>query len=215
MMSALALLLSDARFPSGGHAHSGGTEQACDSGLVYDLDSLAAFLQGRLVTVGVVAAHAASLVCARPASWVWVDAELDARSASPAARAVSRLQGAQLLRAARTVFPGMAELPVLSLPREPHHAGALGAVASAAGLVPLDAAALAAYGSVAGAASAALRLLGLDPSGVARVLAALAPQVDSVAATAAELGRLPSNSAPMLDLLAEEHSERKERLFAS
>lgn len=215
MTSPLVLLLSDARFPSGGHAHSGGMEQACDCGLVTDLESLASFLRGRLLTAGVVAAHAAALVCSRPDSWLAVDAELDTRMAAPAARAVSRQQGAQLLRAARSVFPS----PVLERVRacDCHQSVALGLVASVAGLEPCDAAVLAAFASVSGPASAALRLLGLDPSGVSRVLAEISPEVDAVARAARPSSprRLPSPSAPMLDLLAEDHFGRRERLFAS
>lgn len=207
MTSALALLLADARFPSGGHAHSGGIEQACDEGLVTDLSSLADFLTGRLSTAGVLAAHAAALVCARPAPWERVDRALDARMTSPAARRVSRQQGAQLLRAARALWP----LPT----SDAHHAVALGLMASAAGLAPADAASIAAYGAVTGPASAALRLLGLDPSGVAGVVVALTPECDAVAAQAARLGHLTAASAPIGDWLAEAHAERKERLFAS
>ena len=210
MASFLALLLADARFPSGGHAHSGGMEQACDEGLVNDLPSLAVFLRGRLATAGVVAAHAAAAVCARSGSWERVDLALDARMASPAARRVSRQTGAQLLRAARAVW----EAPTLPT-GDPHHPVALGLVASRAGLEPVDAAGVAAYGMVAGPASAALRLLGLDPSGVARLLASLAPDCDEAARRAARPGRLPAPSAPIADWLSEAHADRKERLFAS
>ena len=207
MTSALALLLADARFPSGGHAHSGGMEQACDEGVVRDLPSLAGFLRGRLSTAGVVTAHAAAVVCARPGSWPRIDVALDARITSPAARQVSRQQGTQLLRAACAVWP----LPTGAA----HHAVALGLVASAAGLAPEDAARLAAYGAVAGPASAALRLLGLDPIGVARLLVSLGPECDELAGRASRLGRLPALSAPIGDRLAEIHTERKARLFAS
>ena len=209
-MSTLAFLLADARFPSGGHAHSAGMEQACDDGLVTDLPSLAGFLRGRLSTAGVLAAHAAATVCAEPASWVRVDGALDARITSPAARRVSRQQGAQLVRAARGVWDGLS-VPIA----DPHHPVALGLVASAAALAPVEAASIGAYGAVSASASAALRLLGLDPGGVARLLASLAPDCDELARQAARLGRLPAPSAPIGDWLAEAHAERKERLFAS
>jgi len=108
---ALALLLSDARFPSGSHAHSGGVEEACDRAWIHDGASLDRYLRGRLDTTGTVAAHLAAAVCARLESgsdpaWLWpaADAEADARMASPAARAVSRQQGGQLLRTAVQVL---------------------------------------------------------------------------------------------------------------
>ena len=210
MTRSLALLLADARFPSGGHAHSGGMEQACDEGVVTDLPTLAGFLQGRLSTAGVVAAHAAAAVCARPASWDRVDRALDARITSPAMRRVSRQQGAQLVRSARGVWDGFA--PPIA---DPHHPVALGLVASVAGLEPVEGASIAAYGAVSSPASAALRLLGLDPSAVARLLVSFAPDCDELAQRAAALGRIPAFSAPIGDWLAEAHAERKERLFAS
>ena len=46
------MLLADGRFPTGGHAHSGGMESAVADGRVHDEDSLEAFLRGRLVTAG-------------------------------------------------------------------------------------------------------------------------------------------------------------------
>lgn len=150
--------------------------------------------------------------------WLWpaVDAACDARLVSPAARAVSRQQGSQLLRSAASVF----DAAWLRSLRGPHHPVAVGAVSAAAGLDPRAAAENAAYGALAGGASAGLRLLGLDPTGTARVVAALAPLVDAIADRAAlagrgPLARLDSTSAPVSDLLAEAHFERRERLFAS
>lgn len=198
-------------------------EEACDRGLVSDVGGLEDHLRGRLATTGTVSAHVAAAVCARVVSgadlallWPAVDAECDARLVSPAARRVSRQLGAQLMRTATRVFDG-AWLGSLA---EPHHPVATGAVAAAAGLSPEEAAAAAAYGLVAGAASAAVRLLGLDPAGVARMVASLSPEVDRLAAAAAlgssrPLACLPDPGAPAADMLAEAHFERKERLFAS
>jgi urease accessory protein len=231
MTRTIALLLSDARFPSGGHAHSGGVEQACDQGCISDVAGLEDFLCGRLRTSGAVAAHAAAAVCAQVGDqvasallWREVDRELDARILAPTLRTVSRQQGGQLLRTARRVLDAS---PLLSLAsdshsmgRDPHHAVAVGAVAAGAGLTPLDAAAAACYAAVAGPASAALRLLGLDPAHTSKVVAVLTEEMDRIAAAAGQMAmrpfaRLPSFSAPMTDLLAEEHCSRKDRLFAS
>ena len=66
-MSVAALLLSDSRFPAGGHAHSGGVEPAVTAGTVSDLGSLEVFLRGRLRTAGLVAAGLAAAACARAA----------------------------------------------------------------------------------------------------------------------------------------------------
>jgi urease accessory protein len=94
----------------------------------------------------------------------------------------------------------------------------LGTAVHVVGGTPEQAAEIAAYGSVTGPASAAVRLLGLDPLGVQRVLADLSGRVDAVAAEAAatvRTGGLPAASAPALDLLAELHQQADLRLFES
>jgi urease accessory protein len=295
-VSVAALLLSDSRFPAGGHAHSGGVEPAVTAGTVSDLISLEVFLRGRLRTAGLVAAGLAAAACMRashtasgttaetdvaavsgtarpddpgsgPGNWdqrvvpgddfsFWgaIDAEADARTPSPAQRAASRRQGRALLRAARVAWPDDGGLAALAAsgaatasPLEaaadartpggttktpttlggarayrsgPHHAVVLGVATAAAGCDAGDAARIAAYQSVAGAASAAVRLLALDPMRATGVLARLAPDIDCVAERAAAaadgpLYELPCPSAPALDLLAEAHSRAEMRLFES
>jgi urease accessory protein len=264
-VSGAALLLSDSRFPAGGHAHSGGVEPAVTAGTVCDLASLEVFLRGRLRTAGLVAAGLAAAACARADAEPWgsLDAEADARTPSPAQRAASRRQGRALLRAARVAWPdndGLAALAASGAASAravghagaaraaqgsagwgvtgaataraagggvsteyrggPHHAVVLGAAASAAGCDAGDAARIAAYQSVAGPASAAVRLLALDPMRATAVLARLAPDVDQIAALAAAaadgpLDELPCPSAPALDLLAEAHIRAEVRLFES
>ncbi len=224
MSSVVALLLADGRFPSGGHAHSGGLEEAVTTARVADLDSLRAFVGGRLATAGRVAAGLAALVCGSRWPVDVLDAEADARMASPAVRATSRRQGRQLLRSAAHAWPGVGESA--GSPGSPHHAVAVGVVAAAAGLGPVDAARWAAYDAVMTPATAAVRLLGLDPYLVSAVVAALAPAIDEVAAEAAafaaaagagaaSLDDLPCPAAPLLDLGAEVHAAREVRLFAS
>jgi urease accessory protein len=220
MSSVTALLLADGRFPSGGHAHSGGLEPLVAAGLIGDLDELNAFLEGRLATAGCSAAGLAAAACAGTAGWAELHREADARTASPALRESSRSQGRQLLRAAKAVWDkGFEELERCTGGR-PHHAVALGAMAAAAGLEPMDAARAAAYAAVAGPASAAVRLLALDPFAVHGLLARLAPAVEIVAAEAAAaatgpLEDLPCPAAPMLDIAAEQHLGQEVRLFAS
>lgn len=226
-MRTLTLLVSDARFPAGGHAHSGGVEQACDDGMIANVAELEDFLRGRLATTGIVSAHSAAAVCGQARRsekpdvlWRVADQEADSRIQSPASRAVSRQQGGQMLRTARQVLDSPVLESLAQSSTEPHHSVVVGAVAAAANMPPLEAAEVAAYAAVSGPASAALRLLGLDPALVARVLVELAAEIDSIAilaaATALEpMRRIPCPSAPLLDLLAEEHFDRKERLFAS
>ena len=49
--TAALLLLADGRFPSGGHAHSCGMEEAVADGRVRDLSTLDGFLRGRMLVV--------------------------------------------------------------------------------------------------------------------------------------------------------------------
>jgi len=229
-MSALALLLADSRFPGGGHAHSGGLEEAAARGLVRTEADLPGFLSGRLRTAGalsaVFAAAAAHAAARRADIWSTLDMELDARTPSAAQRSASRAQGRATARAASVmVVPtvdngcGSPLRVLLAATPRPHHAIVLGVVAG----VPFDAALVAAYLSVSGPASAAVRLLGLDPLRVNACVAGLAARTHAVAAGAADHAALdpallPAPGAPGLDLLAEEHDRhhREEvRLFAS
>ncbi|MFC0039125.1 urease accessory protein UreF [Actinomadura rayongensis] len=150
--------------------------------------------------------------------WEVLDGEADARTPSPAQRRASRAQGRSLLRAVRAAWPS----PVLDalVPLGPHHPVVLGAATAVAGGGPREAASVAVFGTVSGGASAAVRLLGLDPLAVHAALAGLADVMDAVAAEAAGYaGRpwaeLPAASAPVLDLDAERHARANLRLFES
>ncbi|MHB1534711.1 MAG: urease accessory UreF family protein, partial [Acidimicrobiales bacterium] len=79
------LLLADGRLPAGGHAHSGGLEEAVAAGRVSDAQDLAAHLRGRLSTTGRMDAALAA-AAARPGAADRVNREALARCASPALR---------------------------------------------------------------------------------------------------------------------------------
>ncbi|MEU7879916.1 urease accessory protein UreF [Microbispora bryophytorum] len=250
---AALLLLADSRLPAGGHAHSGGVEEAVRRGAVTGAGDLARFLRGRLATAGLVTAALAAAACELAASetapvagrgtgtgtgpvtgpgtgpvtgpgtamdgggsacrdcrdrrelgaardpgapppgdtadgvslWRRLDAEADARTASPAQREAARLQGRLLLRTARRMWPSAAlDTLARAVPEGPHHPVALGAAAASAGCAPRQAALAAAYTSVTGPATAAVRLLGLDPVTVHRLLADLATALDDTARAA-------------------------------
>ncbi|GAB3890150.1 urease accessory protein UreF [Microbispora bryophytorum] len=199
---AALLLLADSRLPAGGHAHSGGVEEAVRRGAVTGAGDLARFLRGRLATAGLVTAALAAAACELAAAhdpgapppgdtadtvslWRRLDAEADARTASPAQREAARLQGRLLLRTARRMWPSAAlDTLARAVPEGPHHPVALGAAAASAGCAPRQAALAAAYTSVTGPATAAVRLLGLDPVTVHRLLADLATALDDTARAA-------------------------------
>jgi urease accessory protein len=199
-----ALILADSRFPGGGHVHSGGLEEAATRKLVVDEPSLESFLHGRLLTSGLLAAGFAA-AAARGEDLVSLDLELDARTPSPAQREASRAQGRGMLRAARRAWPSAR---LSSLPASPHQPLVIGVLVDE----PYEAALTCAYLAVSGPASAAVRLLGLDPFGVNAIVAAL--PVEDVAARACK--ELPALGSPALDLLAEAHVRREGvRLFGS
>lgn len=224
-MSRTALLiLADGRFPSGGHAHSGGVEAAVGAGRVHDIATLRQFCRGRLHTTGLVAAGLAAAAAAGHDPLL-LDAAADARTPSPALRQAARRLGRQLMRASRAAWPSP-ELEALAeaRPRGAHQPIVLGLTARAAGLTALDAAQAAAHESVSGPVSAALRLLGLDPFDATAVLADLAADLDQVAGQAAEAAErvpregcdaLPAASAALLDITAEQHATWPRRLFAT
>jgi urease accessory protein len=234
-MDTTLLLLADGRFPSGGHAHSHGLEAAVAAGRVSGIGELESFLRGRLATAGPVAAsfaaaaHLAAVASVPPAHLATpadgcllsqLDMQLDARTPSPALRLASRRQGRALLRAGRATWPS----PLFDrAPRHAdgcHHPIALGLTAAAANLTIDQTALIAAYGIVTGPASAAVRLLGLDPYETQALLARLAEACDRIARTAAaEASKppadLPANTAPLADIYAETHATWEVRLFAS
>jgi urease accessory protein len=204
-------------------------EAAVGTGLVTGLGGLEDFCRTRLRTsarVGAAFAAATGFLYAQspgdPAAlgreFGLLDAELDARTASEAMRAASRQLGGGLLRLLRSLRPD----PLWDcLPRPPHHPVILGAGVALAGGDPELAARAAALAACAGPASAAVRLLGLDPFAVQAMLARLAPEIDRCAAAAALAAaagppaELPADGAPALDLLADYHLTAEVRLFAS
>jgi urease accessory protein len=134
----------------------------------------------------------------------------------------SRALGRQLMRSGGRVWPSpvLDALRATSPPEGPHHPLALGAVARAAQLDDIDAAACALHHLASTIATSALRLLGLDPFDVYARLAALSPTIDEIATGAASMARreideLPATSAPLVEILAEDHATWEVRLFAS
>ncbi|MXM64193.1 urease accessory protein UreF [Streptomyces sp. HUCO-GS316] len=224
MSGAALLVLADGRFPAGGHAHSGGAEAAVKAGRITGAASLEDFCRGRLHTSGRVAAALAA-AAALGVGPSLLDEAADARTPSPALRAVARRLGRQLMRAARATWPSD-ELDAMAgqFPKGAHQPVVLGLAARSAGLGAADAAYCAAYESVSGPATATVRLLSLDPFEATAVLARLAPEVDRVVDLAVEAaGRvaeegvdaLPAGSAPVLEISAEAHAGWPVRLFAS
>ncbi|KFU81625.1 urease accessory protein [Amycolatopsis lurida] len=224
-MDLAALILADSRFPGGGHVHSGGLEEAVTRKLITHERDLPGFLSGRLRTAGSLAAvfaaasaHAAARNV-QSGHWRRLDAELDARTPSLAQREASRAQGRGTARAGKAAWPSPVLSRLLEETPRPHHPVVAGALIG----VPFDAAMAVAYLAISGPASAAVRLLGLDPFAVNAVVARLANEVRDVSLRAAEVAGddpadLPAPGSPALDLFAEAHARHHQeevRLFAS
>ncbi len=210
-MSALATLLNltDSRLPAGAHVHSGGVEEAVASRLVINVETLEAFLHRRIRSHGLVTASIAAAVHGglHPER---ADQETDARTPAPAARHASRRQGRGLARLARRVWP---DVCWDDLGQQPHLAVAAGRVGAVSGLTPEQSALAIVYTTMTGSATAAQRLLALDPADVAALTFRLADLCERTAAQAS-VG-LADLSDPLLDTLAQRHAERDRPLFVS
>ena len=211
-MSSLATLLNlaDSRLPTGGHVHSGGVEEAIASGLLTDVGTVRAYLIRRIRSSGLVAASIAVAVHTGALDPAAADAETDARTPAPAAREASRAQGRGLARLARRVWP----VPSWqTLGARPHLPVAAGVVGAAAELDPGQTALAVVYTTMTGSATAAQRLLALDPADVATLTLDLSELCDATAAEA--VTGLADLSDPLLDVLAQRHTKRDRPLFVS
>lgn len=220
--SATLLLLADSRFPTGAHAHSAGVEASQARGDVRSVADLEAFLDGRLLTTAPVEAAFAAAACFGTAAVDDLDHELAIRTPSPRLRAVSRTLGRQLLRPAERAWPGGGYNVLRAVhPDGPMQPLAIGVVAAAAGLAPVDAAVCSLHHLVGAVTTAAVRLLGLDPFEVHALAARLAPRLDDLAGEAARQAStcapsdLPAHTSVLADILAEHHATWEVRLFAS
>lgn len=223
MVPAVALLLADARTPTGSHAHSGGLEAAVQHGLREPAD-VADFLRGRLHTVAAVeAAIAASATGSAHAGDLEALDELEeealARCPSPPLRATAAALGRALLRTGVRLWPhGQTLQAYRSRSTRTPRPVALGVVAAAAGLSAREAAVVSVYDDLAGVATAAVKLLPVDSASALGWVAALAPSLERVAEAAARprpASELPSASATLVDLRAVPHQSDQRRLFVS
>jgi urease accessory protein len=221
-MDPVALLLADARLPTGTYAHSLGLEQAVRDGL--DAVGVPRFLAARLELVARADAEL-SVAAARAARTGDVDAldmlddEHAARTPSPPLRQTATRLGRQLLRTAATLWP---DRPVLTTYRARSATSprpiAFGVVAAVAGLADEPLATVALYDDAASVSAAALKLLAIDPAQASRWIVAELPRVRRLAAEAAAAVWLPERAgpaAPALDRAAMAHAGSERRLFAS
>jgi|EndMetStandDraft_3_1072993.scaffolds.fasta_scaffold323476_2 urease accessory protein len=211
----MLMLLADARLPTAGHTQSAGLEPAVVDGLrTHDVPDYIA-LRLRTVTrveasTAVVALHHLRQGC----RLVDVEVAWAARTPSQAMRSTSYAMGRAQLRIVRRLWP--THPSVVELANRPPRALVLAAAADACGLSPLALAKLVGYDDVQTVASAALKLLPLDPAEVAAWVVQALPVVDDLAADVAHLTRpeeIPASGAPQIELWAEAHAVAERRLF--
>ena len=162
-----ATVLTDGRFPSGGHAHSAGFEAAATLGDLDHPDELDRFLDGRLATTGATDACLVGAITARIANetidWNETDTEVQARIMSPALRTVSRTLGRQWLTPGDASGPThcstMSALQATETPtKSPCRSSCIRCWP-----LPTDAIAVHLHHLVSAVTTAAVRLHGLDP----------------------------------------------------
>lgn len=212
----VALLLADARLPTGGHAHSGGMEPAVTGGL--PPDQVRDFLIGRARTTSIVEAGTAVAACVaaheEQAAFGLNDvtAAWAARTPSPAQREAARALGRGYLRLARRLWPER----VADLTGDHPRSVLLGVIAAAAGVRAAELARLSVYDDAQTAASALLKLRPQDPLvGVQWVLEACAAAEDLIplATAAIRPEAIPAFGAPQAEGWAEAHALETMRLF--
>ncbi len=214
-------MLADARLPTGAHAHSAGLEPAVLGGLSGDgrrLDEIPAFARSRLRTV--TATEAGAAVVARH-HWLeghplWdVEEAWAARTPSGAVRAAARQLGRGYLRLAHGLWPDemAGAFEAGSAPPRPLVLGVIGAICD---LTPRQVAQLVGYDDVQTIASAALKLVPLDPVVATRWVLRLHPDIDALADEVEHLtgpAQIPARGGPVLDGDAERHAHSTRRLF--
>lgn len=220
MLGPIALLLADARTPTGSYAHSSGLEAVVQAGL--RADAVSAFIAGRIATVALTEA-------ALTAAAVLADGDLDAlhaldleaaaRCPSPPLRAAAATLGRSVLRTGGQLFPDAPAIPAYraASTRTPRPV-AFGVVAGGGGLSAEQAALIALHDDAATVAAAAVKLLPVDAGAAAGWIVQLAPRIEQAARTAVAAALrddLPSLSAPLVERRSLTHTTDRGRLFAS
>jgi urease accessory protein len=215
----LLMLLGDARLPVAGHTQSAGLESAVQHGLTGAEVPL--YIAARLATTVRVEAGTAVVALHRlvhglplePVVSAW-----EARTPSAALRRTSRAQARALSRLSGRLWPDSGPVAHAAvLPGVPRPV-ALASTAAAVGLNAMSLARLVGYDDVQTVASAALKLLPLDPAVATGWVHDALP---TVAATATAVARLtdpadiPATAAPQTETWAEAHSRSTRRLFSA
>ncbi|MFJ7617442.1 urease accessory protein UreF [Rhodococcus erythropolis] len=216
-----SMLLADGRLPTGGHAHSSGLEPALAGGLLQS--QVPDFIRGRLETVGLVEA-AATVITRR---WAVsegsageledISRELLARTPSAPLREASIQLGRGLARLASRLWPQHPAVQMLmALPGHPMRPLALGVFTAISGMDDLQAARSCLYDDAQTVASAALKLLPVDPAEPVEWLLRAASTIETVATAAVAVEGvtdIPATTGPLVEQWSLEHYARSRRIF--
>ncbi|MFE6977070.1 urease accessory protein UreF [Streptomyces sp. NPDC057682] len=219
-MDLAALVLADGRLPTGGHAQSAGLEPALAAGLAPGL--IPDFLAARLDTVASV--DAACTVLARRAALsdtlgpalARITQEYEARTPSPPMRAASILLGRGMVRLAERLWPDRAPVKALRALSRPPRPVALGVVCALTGLDDIQSARVCLYEDAQTVASAAPKLLPVDPLEPVQWVLAAADAIERAAVRAVGVNGpedIPATAAPLMELWSLDHAERERRIF--
>jgi urease accessory protein len=216
--STAAMLLADARLPSGGHAHSAGVEPAVTAG-VRPAD-LPALLRGRASTTTLVEAGTAVVARHRRlegGDLDAVEAAWAARTPSRAQRDAARVLARGYLRVGAALLPGDEVVAAWRRrPTPPPRPCVLGVIGAGLHLSPLELARLVVYEDMQAAAAAVLKLEPCDPLDLVTLVVELCSGVEdrvSAISTITDPDDISALTAPQSEAWAEAHARSTRRLF--
>jgi urease accessory protein len=214
------LQLCDSAFPTGGFAHSSGTEAAWQQGEIRGPDELYEWLLTSLRQLGRSALPFVRAGRAHVSIFEPLDAWSDAILLNHVANRASRAQGAALLSAAARTFerPPLEGLFAAARARRlpTHLAPSFGATCDALDVGPDAAARLFLFVNLRGMVSAAVRLGAAGPMEGQRLQQRLAGEMESIAAGAAGAGPEDAvQTAPLTEILQATQDRLYSRLFIS
>ena len=215
----LMMLLGDARLPVAGHTQSAGLEPAVQHGLT--ADEVPLYLAARLQSVVRVEAGTAVVALrhltqhrpVEPVARAWA-----ARTPSPALRKASRTQARAFLRISGRLWPASPHVAAVGALAGAPRPVAVAAAAATVGLSVRSLARLIGYDDVQTVASAALKLLPLDPATAAGWVHDALPAIAELAEQVADLHQpehVPAHAAPQIETWAQVHAVTSRRLFSA
>lgn len=214
-----ALLLGDARLPTGGHVYSGGLEAGLLAGM--PPERIPDYILARARTVATVEASAAVLAYRAVQSDIAclrdVHDALLARTPSEPLRSVSGMLGRGLMRMARRLWPSHPAVgALLAIDRAPMRPVALGTVSAVMGIDEAAVARACFYDDVQTVASATLKLAPIDPIDTVAWVLAIEPLIESLVERVLAVGSIddmPAVTAPEAEQWSLNHAGKTRRIF--